>query len=257
MSLVNAPLPLSALNVAADFRLDAGGRDSDTHSRSLRDHHQALWEKPLPSGDHFSLTPIDRGRIFRLLHVSSHNRFSLSSDQLITALRKRCRDFYSQFKDAENQAFHRRAQTLGGRIIFPSQQVDGKYTINQARGTHPLIRDRFDLTLECIRRYYAAEDSPLSSTLERYSHFFNLFQDFQGYVDFFLLQDIAQEGEVQFFLPFDGFRRPALPRDMGEYVQFRDSQMNFVRVRNQRILHYCEQTTAPSRGGIALRGRQC
>ena len=44
------------------------------------------------------------------------------------------------------------------------------------------IRDRFDLTLECIRRHYLDEPSPLSATLARYADFFGLFGDFAGYV---------------------------------------------------------------------------
>lgn len=50
---------------------------------------------------------------------------------------------------------------------------------------------RFDLTVECIRRHYAAGDSPLAATLARYADFFALFEDFQGYVEYFLLQDLV------------------------------------------------------------------
>ena len=46
------------------------------------------------------------------------------------------------------------------------------------------INDRFDLTLECIRRYYLNEDSPLKETFIRYSDFL-LFKNFKGYIDFF------------------------------------------------------------------------
>lgn len=44
--------------------------------------------------------------------------------------------------------------------------------------------DRFDLTLECIRRHYLNMDSPLAPTLSRYTKFFALFGDFPGYVSF-------------------------------------------------------------------------
>jgi hypothetical protein len=74
-------------------------------------------------------------------------------------------------------------------MVFPGYQVDRKMTINQRRGCHGSIRDRFDLTLECIRRHYLDEPSPLSATLARYAEFFGLFGDFAGYVDFFHLQD--------------------------------------------------------------------
>ena len=66
-------------------------------------------------------------------------------------------------------------------------------TINGSRGINHKIKDRFDLTLECIRRHYFNEDNPLSDTLQRYSDFFSLFQKFQGYIDFFLLQDLKCE----------------------------------------------------------------
>ena len=46
-------------------------------------------------------------------------------------------------------------------------KIDGKMTINGARGFNAKIRDRFDLTLECIRRHYRNEDSPLTDVLGR------------------------------------------------------------------------------------------
>jgi len=65
--------------------------------------------------------------------------------------------------------------TIGAYIIFPSYQVDRKVTINAARGMNTKIADRFDLTLECIRRHYATEKSPLAVVLERYNDYFKLF----------------------------------------------------------------------------------
>ena len=67
----------------------------------------------------------------------------------------------------ELDEFIRLSYTIGGMMLFPSNPVDGKHTINQARGMkRDAIGNRFDLTLECIRRYYQdpAADSPLAST---------------------------------------------------------------------------------------------
>ncbi|MCG8654879.1 hypothetical protein [Yimella sp. NH-Cas1] len=36
--------------------------------------------------------------------------------------------------------------------MFPANPIGGKVTINGAKGFHPRIKDRSDLTLECIRR---------------------------------------------------------------------------------------------------------
>ena len=59
------------------------------------------------------------------------------------------------------------------------------------RGCNHKIGDRFDLNLECIRGHYLRGDNPLSFTLSSYGAFFDLFEDFRGYVNFFLLQDLV------------------------------------------------------------------
>jgi hypothetical protein len=112
-------------------------------------------------------------------------------------------------------------------------------TINGARGFNPKIIDRFDLTLECIRHHYSNEDSPLSNTLEIYSDFFNLFEDFQGYVDFFLLQDLVTEDylSIKFYLLFDSFNNPPLPTNVHEYLLYKTNMTDFVLARNKRILN--------------------
>ena len=104
---------------------------------------------------------------------------------------------------------------------------------------HPKICDRVDLTLECIRRHYAREGSPLAGTLNRYEDFFALFGDFRHYVEFFLLEDLvdAHRGEIRRYLPFDDFKRSPLPRTL-DYETFRQASLRFVRGRNRRILDW-------------------
>ncbi len=68
--------------------------------------------------------------------------------------------------------------TIGSSIIFPGNRIDVASTINGARGFHPRIADRFDLTLECIRRHYRGESSPLPPTLLKCGDFFGLFESF-------------------------------------------------------------------------------
>ena len=116
-------------------------------------------------------------------------------------------------------------------------------TINGARGINHKIQDRFDLTLECIRRFYLKENSPLSDALERYSQFFSLFQDFKGYVDFFLFQDLVEENylAIKFLLPFNGFDYPPLPNNVEAYQAYKNNMMGFVRSRNQRMLNSTNQ----------------
>ena len=94
-----------------------------------------------------------------------------------------------------------------------------------------------DLTLECVRRYYRHEDSPLAATFGRYAGFFALFEDFQGYVDFFLLQDLVSSDyeAVRFFMPFNDFNPPAIPKDLDAYLAFRRLSIEFAKARNRRI----------------------
>jgi hypothetical protein len=122
--------------------------------------------------------------------------------------------------------------------VFPGNRVDRKMTLNGARGFNSKIADRFDLTLECIRRYYGGrqQSSPLEAALDRYKEFFALFCDFKGYVDFFLLQDLLKDdGTIDFFHDFDAFKTPAVPQDETEYLKYLGKSNSFISARNARI----------------------
>ena len=48
--------------------------------------------------------------------------------------------------------------------------------------------------------------SPLYDTLLRYKDFFDLFENFNNYVIFFLLDDLIDEkGKIKFYLQFESF----------------------------------------------------
>lgn len=72
---------------------------------------------------------------------------------------------------------------------------------------------------------------------DRYAPFFALFGSFDGYVDFFLLQDIvsADYSEVKFHAPFTGFGPSPVPGTLEEYARYLDSAEAFIRERNKRI----------------------
>jgi hypothetical protein len=138
--------------------------------------------------------------------------------------------------DFEREELKHKVRTIGGHIIFPAHKKNG-FTINQARGVSRIICDRFDLTLECIQRFYRREQSPLYDTLMRYKDFFDLFFDFSGYVDFFMLQDFIDEKEqIKFSLPFDNFNRTPLPQTVDEYKQYKTHTIDLIDSRNNRIL---------------------
>lgn len=224
------------LDTSFDFKTDTpAGKDADSHSPTLRRYHQFLWSKPLPAGPTFSLRPEPRAY---LVHRSATSVVYLASDAITTMLRRRA---WRVIREVPDDAMPEDlGYTMGSSIIFPGSRIDGQATINGARGFHPRIADRFDLTLECIRRHYLGEDSPLASTLLRYRDFFALFDDFSGYVNFFHLQDLAEDDgqTVRFFHAFDNFRTPAVPRTVGEYIRYARASNNFIQLRNRRIDAY-------------------
>lgn len=162
---------------------------------------------------------------------------NLSSDRMCPHFDgKYSNKFEGWLSDSEREELKHKVRTIGGHIIFPAHKKNG-FTINQARGISKIICDRFDLTLECIRRFYQNEESPLFKTLINYKEFFDIFVDFKGYVDFFYLQDFIDQNErIEFSLPFDNFNRPPLPQTISEYKKYNENTIDLVDKRNKRIL---------------------
>ena len=168
----------------------------------------------------------------------------MSSDKIVHSYRgaykKRIAAVMEQVPPEHAAQVHDEGSTIGGYLLFPGDVRDRKPTINGARGLHPKICDRIDLTLECIRRHYEREDSPLAGSLNRYQDFFSVFCDFRHYVRFFLLEDLVNTKctEIRWHLPFDDFDRSPLPRTPDEYETYRQASLRFVRARNHRILDW-------------------
>jgi hypothetical protein len=177
------------------------------------------------------------GPPYYLNHRSNLGQMRLSSDGMIPTFRYLAL-VKEQIAKAAHEEFMHIGYTIGGMIAFPAWSVDGRRTINQARGWHPSISDRFDLTLECIRRHYLGQSSPLGAVLGGYTDFFALFGDFAHYVDFFLLQDLVDEEsqKIRFMMPFKDFGiRGPRPRTLNEYVEYRGNAIAFLQARNRRI----------------------
>jgi hypothetical protein len=231
-----------------DFEADSSGKDSD-QSPTLRCYHLLLWSKPLPIGAVFDLVEYgshyvrDRSGLGAVTDSPTSNR--LSSDWAVPTFRyySDTADVVRQMPPGKIEAAKHLFGTIGGRIVWPAKQLPGVPTMNQAKGRHPKIRDRMDLTLECIRRYYQSTEraldtafNPLGEVIEAYAAFFGLFVDFAGYVEFFLLQDlVASDGSVKFMMPFDDFRGGPLPRDVSAYSAYLAAATAFIEARNVRV----------------------
>lgn len=220
-----------------DFRNDSKCGDPDKDSIKLYEVQKFLWSKELPNGKFFWIE-IKKKNSSLLLG----NKFcmNLSSDRMhpcFTGYDKKNK-FDDWLSEKEVEIFMAKTRTIGGHIPFPAHKKNG-FTVNQARGINRKIRDRFDLTLECIRRFYLKEESPLYSVLCEYHDFFELFVDFKGYTDFFLLQDLVDDsGEVRFLLPFSSFEESPLPENEKEFRDYVDAVLLQIRKRNDRILEY-------------------
>lgn len=228
---------------------EAGG-DPDRDCERLYLWHQALCSRPVDGvGPLSAEVEVNFNYAYELRLVAGDgSTFRLGSDGIIPTWSTP--GFISRFSPelAEEIArdtddFFRVASTIGGYVLFPRNgQGQTGQTINQARGVNRQIADRFDLTLECIRRHYLdpAPRSPLADRINYYGDFFALFRDFDTYVRFFLLDDLLtpDRQSVLSLLTGDvvtGFPASAFATTPTEYADFRTNSIKFVRARNDRI----------------------
>ncbi|MDD6203852.1 MAG: hypothetical protein PUC05_02505 [Firmicutes bacterium] len=217
-----------------DIVLGGFNNDPDCSSKTLQKYHQALYSKQLPNGNIMSLV-IGSGA-----NYLTWNGFRFGSDSIIASFRyKNYRHLIEQASNSIDdwksfvETYLRKSYTLGGEIIFPKRPGG----INQTRGCSPYIKDRFDLTLECIRRFYSGEKSPLYDTLVKDKDFFDLFLSFEGYIDYFYLQDCVSPdySAVLFWLGNGEFDKNPLPKTVNDYFNFMAKELEFVKKRNNRI----------------------
>lgn len=230
------------IDTSLDLRSDANG-DADTHSPTMRRYHRILWSKPLPGGAQFDLEEAGRRGSYYLRHTSKLGEFKLSSDAITNRFLRQAKAVVAQIPP-EQMPPHR-GYTIGSALLFPKTAPPGRLTINRARGMHPKVADRFDLTLECIRRHYLDQDSPLAGAISDNAKFFALFENFDGYVNFWLLQDLVEDGQVCFWTPFDDFRGRPVPQDVESYLTYSKGRENFITARNLRIDAYARGITDP------------
>lgn len=228
--------------------------DPDSASKTLRNYHQALWSRRLPNGE---MMELEKGRGSDYL---TWHGMKFASDSMATQHRYiKCSEVIKQVEEkmAERGEDYKKfvydttrfTYTMGGMIIFPKLMG----SMNQDRGTSPMIADRWDLTLECIKRYYEQPENddyafnPLWKTIKRSEEFFKLFVDFSEYVEFFFLQDFLDEDGniIRFFndhMNENGMfvKKYPIPETAEEYLQNIEKQKEIVTKRNERIKRFVE-----------------
>ncbi len=244
---------IKEIDINFDFTTDTRdywlgiGADPDSASPTLQRYQKLLWSKKLPNGETMDLSEGCGSNYlywknFRfgsdsIINMYMHHKSAYIQD-LLLEIKNTITD-YNKFR--EN--YLRKTYTIGGELIFPK---NGAHSINSRRGTDKLIRDRFDLTIECIRRFYKNEDSPLKETLDKNKEFFDLFVDFKGYINYFLLQDMVSQdySSTNCFLDIADFSRDPYPKDTTEWHTLYNKQMQFLEKRNQRIFEYIHKNNA-------------
>ena len=88
----------------------------------------------MPSGELFELDVT--GPPYYLHHHSELGEFWLSSDAVVPSF-SWLAPIIDQIPEVEREEFKRIGYTIGGMMVFPAQRVDGKMTINRARGCAP------------------------------------------------------------------------------------------------------------------------
>lgn len=226
---------LKDIDITFDFQTDTDeGKDPDSASKTLRSYQQLLWSKPLPNGEMMELG-VEKGCL-------KWKDMWFGSDSITASFlhyRFPLKDYVEQnipnFSEFKKDYWHR-TYTIGGEIIFPMV----RWSMNQARGCSVKICDRWDLTLKCIQMYYEGKSSPLDKALANSKKFFDLFVDFRGYVDFFLLQDCVDSNyNVKLWLDTPLFVSNPMPKSLTSYLSWINAELEFVEKRGKRILDYC------------------
>ena len=224
------------------------GGDPDRDCERLYLWHRALCSRPVEGVGPFEIE-VTYGSGYELrLATANGAMFRLASDGIIHTwstpgwTKRFTPELVAEIgRDVDD--FFRIASTIGGYVLFPrNSDAQSGATINQARGVHPQIADRFDLTLECIRLHYLdpSMESPLAARLNHYRDFFELFGDFHTYVRFFLLEDLLTRDRKGVRSLMTGgvvtdFLVPAYATTPLEYAAYRTNSIEFVRARNDRI----------------------
>lgn len=210
--------------------------DVDIHSKTLREYHRILWGRQLPNGTVFDLKNDSHYLSFKGMHfgsdsISSSFRYK-SYMSMFEQIKKAVPDYQGFYKNYLSQT-----NTIAGFVIFPKHPG----SMNQCRGTRVSISDRWDITLDCIRRFYLRENNPLSDVFENDRQFYEMFVDFKGYVDFFFLNDGVSDdySSVDKWAHWPSPGQSALPLTCEEYFQYIDRELDFIKKRRERIRDYC------------------
>ena len=173
-----------------------------------------------------------------LHHRSDLGDFQLSSDAVIATFIRYAATarVIGQVPQAEHDEFDRLGYTMGGMMVFPGNKVDGKLTLNAARGFNRKISDGWTSP-------WSASDATTGTRTARSartSAVRRLLRPVRGLPGLRRLLPAADLASadyetVRFFMPFNDFDPAVIPRDLHTYLEFRRLSIEFTEARNRRI----------------------
>jgi hypothetical protein len=251
---------MRTFDLSFDYETDMPARskaDADCDSPRLRLDHELLWTKRLRSGVTFApAAPRVRRHGYLIWTDQSGAQHWYGSDAITHSFTnwgspKALAQAKAELTEEQRERYLSPSYTIASSTIWPVRSND-RPTINEARGFGPtgrVLRDRIDLTLECIRRHYEGADNPLASVLSAYGDFFAMFDGFAEFTTFFHFQDlITQDSSAVHSLMRPGqvltqpdFEREATPSTVEEYVTYREATLDFITRRGNRMADWVEE----------------
>lgn len=218
--------------------------DPDAKCEELREMHYRLYNRyalyinrPFSFEKKYPLS-FSEGRYFYLLENGSCR---LGSDTMNSsylyyeALKNIKSEMEKCGRNAEAEIEKYRKNIIyrpGNFIVFPKNSSN---SINTVRGCCGKIKDRFDLTLDCIKKQYADKDNPLSWVLRKHwEDFFDRFNGFNEYINFFMLEDYLDEKDN--VVRFIDNKYHILPQTLEEYDEYIRRISAVIEKRTKRIL---------------------
>lgn len=197
--------------------------DPDRNSIKLYRYYELFLSRELPDGLYFQFkTKRDHGTLQ-----------SMGEDIILTGdyIGPSKNDYFNEYNNKKLSEFLKVTRTFAGNIVWPKKQVDNRITVNQYKGN--VFNERMDLLLFELERFYKEFESKdcvfprLGQIFKDHIEWYKHFVDFNGFINFFYLQDFVNKVEDGFEATFVG---------SGSYSSYLEEIGNVIIKRERRLV---------------------
>lgn len=247
------------IDTTLHIRKERDVKNPNLNGITLSRYNVFLWSRMLKNQKRDFQLRSSKSKTYDLVYEGYPRTFKFVSDSILPdfADYEGFNSKLSKTEEKESNEYLDVSDTIGGYMLFPTGIKLNEPDLNESRLSNPAIMGRFDLTLECIRRWYMHKKSPLYDEIERYSYFFDLFFNFKEYANYFLLRDMLDRNyRVVFWAPFNRFKGDFHFKDEQEYKNYIDAANVFIRKRNERILKLAKKKQVGQKANAELESIQ-